>query len=73
MAYTIDKVNPTLYNLGNPPDKIFRSIPAGSSAITHASVRRYEKMIQVWRAGRDIGEVLQRYISTLTIHDEKIQ
>jgi hypothetical protein len=30
-------------------------------------------MIQVGRVGRDIGKVLQRYISKLTIHYEKIQ
>jgi hypothetical protein len=30
-----------LKNLDYPPDKIFGSIPAGSSAFTHASVRHY--------------------------------
>jgi len=30
-------------------------------------------MIQIGRVGRDIGEVLQRYIFALTTYDEKIQ
>jgi len=32
-----------------------------------------KKLLQVERAGRDIGKVLQRYIFALTPHDEKLQ
>jgi len=35
-------VDLTLKNLDHPLDKIFGSIPAGSSAFTHASVRHYD-------------------------------
>jgi hypothetical protein len=32
----------------------------------------YEKTVPVQRAGRDVGEVLQRYLFTVTIYDEKL-
>jgi hypothetical protein len=32
-----------------------------------------KKLLQVERAGKDIGEVLQRYLFALTPHDEKFQ
>jgi hypothetical protein len=32
-----------------------------------------KKLLQIERAGRDIGKVLQRYLFALTTHDEKFQ
>jgi len=31
-----------------------------------------KKLLQLWRAGRDIGKVLWRYFLTLTTGDEKL-
>jgi hypothetical protein len=36
-------ITPTLKNLDHPLDKIFETIPAGSSHFTHASVTDYKR------------------------------
>jgi hypothetical protein len=56
-----------------PKDATIREHAERSVKIPLNPPEAVKKLLQIERAGRDIGKVLQRYLFALTTHDEKFQ